>query len=530
MGVAIKGEFAKLALSSRNPIRLGERCTVFMARDVSSLMLKGAGVADLCAGLAYSVALNYLNRVVRGRKIGDVIYFQGGTAYNDAVAAAFSVILKKTVVVPPHNGVIGAIGMALIARDRMRASGEKSKFRGFNLNLVKWTSRDFVCRACSNYCDMKEFVIDGEKSYWGDQCSDKFRKRSRTDRTPVIEDLVASRDRLLEAALEAPREGRKTVGIPRAMFYFDRFPFWSTYLQELGYTVAVSPATDGSIAAQGEELAIAQPCFPIQVAHGHVHALLKQGVDYIFLPNVVNAETPFMQTESKLCPWNQTLPFVVRAVEKMAGELEGKLLCPTVHFRQGPRRVREELRVLAHSLAQSRAASDAAVDSAYRAQQEFEETIRRAGEAALQALETTGEPAILLLGRPYNIYDRAACCDIPRKLRALYGINVVPLDFLPLDREDVSDINENMYWHSGRQILAAAQIARRIPGMHLIYISNFKCGPDSYLKSFIEDACGKPSLVLQFDGHSNDAGYITRCEAYLDSTGFLRCQSSNIAA
>jgi predicted nucleotide-binding protein (sugar kinase/HSP70/actin superfamily) len=192
--------------------------------------------------------------------------------------------------------------------------------------------------------------------------------------------------------------------------------------------------------------------------------------------------------------------------------------------------VREELRVLAHSLAQSRAASDAAVDSAYRAQQEFEETIRRAGEAALQALETTGEPAILLLGRPYNIYDRAACCDIPRKLRALYGINVVPLDFLPLDREDVSDINENMYWHSGRQILAAAQIARRIPGMHLIYISNFKCGPDSYLKSFIEDACGKPSLVLQFDGHSNDAGYITRCEAYLDSTGFLRCQSSNIAA
>jgi predicted CoA-substrate-specific enzyme activase len=530
LGVAIKGEFAQLALSSRNPIRLGERCTVFMARDVSSLMLKGATVADLCAGLAFSVALNYLNRVVRGRNLGNVIYFQGGTAYNDAVAAAFSVILKKPIIVPPHNGVIGAIGVALIARDRMRGSGETSRFRGFDLDQVNFTSRDFVCRACSNYCEMKEFLIDGEKSYWGDQCSDKFRNHSRTDRQPVIEDLLSCRDKLLEAALEPPRVGRKTVGIPRAMFFYDRFPFWCTYLQELGFNVSVSPPTDGRIAADGEELAIAQPCFPIQVAHGHVHALLKQGVDYILLPNTVDAETPFMQAESKLCPWNQSLPFVVRAVEKLETDLDGNLLCPTLHFRQGPRHVREELRILASTLGRSKTASDAATEHAYRAQKRFGESVQRAGEAALQVLRATREPAIVLLGRPYNIYDRSVCCDIPRKLRTLYGINVLPLDFLPLDDEDISPINDNMYWHSGRLILAAAQFTRRMPGLHLIYISNFKCGPDSYLKSFLDDACGKPSLVLQFDGHSNDAGYITRCEAYLDSKGFLRCSSANIAA
>jgi predicted CoA-substrate-specific enzyme activase len=530
LGVAIKGEFAQLALASRNPIRLGERCTVFMARDVSSLLLKGAAVRDLCAGLAYSVALNYLNRVVRGRNLGDVIYFQGGTAYNDAVAAAFSVILKKTIVVPPHNGVIGAIGMALIARDRILASGETSRFRGFDLKRVNFTSRDFICRACSNYCEMKEFLIDGEKSYWGDQCSDKFRKRSRTDRQPVIDDLLSCRDDLLEADLKPPQAARKTIGIPRAMFFYDRFPFWSTYLQQLGYNVAVSPPTDGSISSHGEELAIAQPCFPIQLAHGHVQALLKQGVDYILLPNAVDAETPFLQVESKLCPWNQTLPFVVRAVEQLEADLDGKLLCPTIHFRQGPRQVRKELRLVASALGQGRAASDAAAESAYRAQERFVQAVRAAGAAALHSLNTAHEPAIVLLGRPYNIYDRGACCDIPRKLRAFYGINVLPLDFLPIEREDISPINDNMYWHSGRQILAAAQFTRRMPDMHLIYISNFKCGPDSYLKSFLEDACGKPSLVLQFDGHSNDAGYITRCEAYLDSTGFLRCNSGSIAA
>ena len=426
--------------------------------------------------------------------------------------------------------MIGAIGMALIARDRMGARGETSRFRGFDLNQVNFTSRDFVCRACSNYCEMKEFLIEGEKSYWGDQCSDKFRKRARTDRQPVVEDLLSCRDRLLEAALEPPKAGLETVGIPRAMFFYDRFPFWCTYLQKLGFNVSVSPPTDGRIAADGEDLAIAQPCFPIQVAHGHVHALLKQSVDYVLLPNTVDAETPFMQTESKLCPWNQTLPFVVRALENLEMDLSGKLLCPTIHLRQGPQHVRNELRMLASSLGRSKAVSDAAVENAYRAQENFGNTVRRAGEVALQMLSATREPAIVLLGRPYNIYDRAVCCDIPRKLRTLYGINVLPLDFLPLDGEDVSPINENMYWHSGRLILAAARFTRSIPGLHLIYISNFKCGPDSYLKSFLEDACGKPSLVLQFDGHSNDAGYITRCEAYLDSTGFLRCQSLSIAA
>jgi hypothetical protein len=148
---------------------------------------------------------------------------------------------------------------------------------------------------------MKEFVIAGEKSYWGDQCSDKFRKRSRTDRQPVIEDLLSWRDRWLVSEHQPPREGRKTVGIPRAMFYYDRFPFWCAYLQSLGYNVAVSDLTDRGIVTKGEELAIAQPCLPIQVAHGHVQELLESGVDYILLPNAVDAETPFMQAESKLC-------------------------------------------------------------------------------------------------------------------------------------------------------------------------------------------------------------------------------------
>jgi len=525
LGISIKEEFARLALASANPARLGERCTVFMERDVTSLVLKGAEVGDLAAGLAYSVALNYLNRVVRGRKIGNVIFFQGGTAYNDAVAAAFSQVLGKQIIVPPHNGVIGAIGMALIARDRMKDAKNPTGFRGYDLHQVQFTVRDFVCRACSNYCDMKEFTIEGERTYWGDQCSDKFRKRARSDRKPILEDLVEYREKLLEEVLLPPKGSKRTVGIPRSMFYYDRFPFWCAYFQELGFEVTVSATTDRKISARGEETAVAQPCFPVQVAHGHVLDLLDKNVDYLLLPNIVNAEAPDGVVDSHLCPWNQTLPFVVRAAAPVEA-MRAKLLTPTVHFRFGRKHVEKELAEFARPLGFSRKRSDRAVTAAYAAQGAFTDAILEAGAEALAQLQASGEPALLLVGRPYNLYDRSVNCDILRKLRALYGVNVLPMDFLPLDSEDITEVNANMYWNSGRRILAAARLASRHPNLHLVYISNFKCGPDSYIKSFVDDAAGKPSLVLQFDGHSNDAGFVTRCEAYLDSKGFLRCPSS----
>ncbi len=529
LGVSIKDEFASLALNSTQPARLGERCTVFMERDVTALMLKGAAVGDLCAGLAYSVALNYLNRVVRGRKIGDVIFFQGGTAYNDAVAAAFSQILDKRIIVPPHNGVIGAIGMALLARELMTATGKASKFRGYDLSKVEFTSREFVCRACSNYCDMKEFRIEGEKSYWGDKCSDKFRKRARTERQPVIEDLMEFRDKELEKVLLPPRGKGLKIGVPRSMFYYDRFPFWCVYFQHLGFDIVVSPPTDGQIAATGDDLAIAQPCFPVKVAHGHVSWLLKEQVDFVLVPNAVNYETPdalaHTTNESHLCPWNQTLPFVIRAVPQLE-EHADRILCPTVYFRNGRDLVAKQLAEYMAKYKITRRASDKAVDAAYAAQSAFGAAVHEAGVRAVEALERSGEPAIVLVGRAYNLYDRNVNCDIPRKLRTIYGVNVLPMDFLPLDDEDIAPINPNMYWNSGRRILAAAAVTKRSPNLHLIFISNFKCGPDSYIKSFVDDAAGKPSLVLQFDGHSNDAGFITRCEAYLDSKGFLRCPTA----
>jgi len=524
LGIRIKGEFATLALSSKAPVRMGERCTVFMEQDLNNYLYRGARKPDLVAGLAYSVVMNYLNRVVRGRKIGETIYFQGGTAYNDAVAAAFSQVLGRKIIVPPHNGVIGAIGMGLLARDKVKATKVPTKFRGFDLSKVDYKRREFVCKGCSNYCDMQEIRIDDSRTYWGDKCSEKYRKAARTDTKPVIEDLVARRNEWFDRLVAGtPSKGaRGTVGFPRAMYFFERFPFWKGVLTRMGFGIKVSPRTDKAIAREGLERTVAEPCYPIQVAHGHVAALLSSGVDFLFQPNVINSETFHTHTESHFCPWGQTLPFVIAGVPKWEKELRQKLLSPTVRFRDGEKHMVEDLFECFGPLGVSRKEIREGIRDGYREQGRLGDFLHASGIEAIERVTRAGADAIILLGRPYNLYDRDVNLDIPTKLRDQYGGNVIPIDFLPVDGIDIRDVNDNMFWNYGRKIIAAAKWSRNHPKFHMIYITNFKCGPDSFVRHFITTASGSPYLTLQFDGHGNDAGYMTRCEAYLDSKGVLR--------
>ncbi|HBY58472.1 MAG TPA: hypothetical protein DEH78_01535 [Solibacterales bacterium] len=220
------------------------------------------------------------------------------------------------------------------------------------------------------------------------------------------------------------------------------------------------------------------------------------------------------------------MPFVLKAVPQFEEHVH-KFLAPSLHFQLGMEHVKGEIAGMAQKLGISRKASDGAVEAAYATQREFQRRLLEAGERAMARLEETGEPGLILAGRGYNIYDRGINCDIPRKLRNQYGANVIPLDFLVTGKESIAGLHDNMYWASGRKILEAARRSAASENLHLIYISNFKCGPDSYIKYFTRQAAGTPLLVLQFDGHGNDAGYMTRCEAYLDSKGILRCYSSN---
>ena len=522
LGVSIKNEFAELALQSTEPIKLGERCTVFMERDVNTYMQQGAKLEDVIAGLAYSVAYNYINRVVRGRLIGECIFFQGGTAYNNAVAAAFAAITGKEIIVPPHNAVLGAIGAALLAKEKMLATKQPSRFRGYDLGEVDYTLREFTCKGCGNYCQVQEFNVAGEKTFWGDKCSDRYRKQAKTKVKPVIPDLIALRQQLLMADDRGDaQEEARTIGIPLAMYTMELLPLWRRFFRDCGFRVVVSSPTNQQTVRRGLDSVVAEPCFPIVVAHGHVAELVEKNVDYIWLPNIVSAPTKHLDRESYYCPWGQTLPFVIRQASAFRS-WAGRILCPTITFRPGIDKSEQVLLELAKELGIKRSVAKDAFDRALVAQHHFYREYLKAGSDALKTLKETGESGMVLVGRPYNIHDAGVNLSVAKKLRDLYGVNVLPIDALPVDDTNVSDVNDNMYWELGRRILAASKIVREYPNLHIIYITNFKCGPDSYVKGFIKPASGKPFLSLQFDGHSNDAGMMTRCEAYLDSKGILR--------
>ena len=522
LGVSIKDQFAELALSSKAPIRLGERCTVFMERDVNTYMQQGARRADVIAGLAYSIAYNYINRVVRGRPIGDCVFFQGGTAYNDAVAAAFSMITGKEIIVPPHNALLGAIGVALLAREKVTSKQSGTRFRGYDLRQVDYDLCEFTCKGCGNHCAIEQFTVAGEKTFWGDKCSDRYRKQVKCERRPVIPDLVALRHKLLfEDDEQDPLDVRGTVGIPLALYSLDLLPLWRGFFRACGFRVILSSETNRTTVRMGIDRVVAEPCFPIIVAHGHVAELVERNVDFIWLPNMISAETNEAEDPAYLCPWGQTLPFVMRQAPAFKSFYD-RVLCPAIRLKEGPAQLKRDLIKVAGGFGVSKTVAAQAFDHAYVQQSRFRTEYAQAGCAALEKILDNGEPGMVLVGRPYNIHDLGVSLATAKKLRELYGVNVLPVDALPLDDIEIDDVNPNMFWAYGKRILQAAKLVGRHPNLHIIYITNFKCGPDSFVKGFIRQASGKPFLTLQFDGHSNDAGTMTRCEAYLDSKGILR--------
>ena len=296
LGISIKGEFARLALAAPAPTRLGERCTVFMERDVTGWLHKGETVPNLVAGLAYSIALNYLNRVVRGRKIGKVIYFQGGTAYNDAVTAAFASLLGKKITVPPYNGVMGAIGMALIARQWHAGHPRAHPLpRIRSATSCDLTTRDFVCKRLLESVRHQGIHHRRPKELSGATSAPiSSASLPPPDRKPVIDDLFAYREqhrRGLRGLRARPRP-------PMPCAWASRAPCPPSTATRSGSAISPNwacarcspPSTDPRISAAGVEMAVAQPCYPVQVAHGHVQALAETGVDYILVPNIADAE------------------------------------------------------------------------------------------------------------------------------------------------------------------------------------------------------------------------------------------------
>ena len=516
LNLKIEEEFGETALRSGSPARLGERCTVFMESDLTNLLQKGVKREDLVAGLSYSIVHNYLNKVVADRRIGKRIFFQGGVAANQAVVAAFEKVLGTRIVVPPHHDVTGAIGAALLAKD---ANTTSSHFKGFDLGSRQYSVVSFRCNACSNQCEINRVTLEGEQPlFYGSRC-DKYELEQKKKPTS-LPDLFAHRESLFMAPCpKNPKgpSGTLRIGFPRALLPFhDLYPFWKTFFGELGFELVLSDPTNKSIIHESVEGVSAETCFPVKVAHGHVLDLLDKGVDLIFLPGTISlpCDDPEME-QSFACPYVQTIPCIIESSLNLR-DRGIPLLSPALHFLRGHKALRNSLYRLEGPLQCEREEISRALDAALSAQEEFHRQMRRKGKEVLSQLGEK-ELALVILSRSYNGYDSGINLNLPAKLRDL-GVLAIPMDYLPEGNLKISEEFPQMYWRYGQRILAAAETIVKDPRLFPVSITNFACGPDSFISHFLQDRlAGKPFLLLEIDEHSADAGMITRCEAYLDS-------------
>ncbi|MBN1391274.1 MAG: hypothetical protein JW947_00550 [Sedimentisphaerales bacterium] len=534
LDISIDRQFAEQAFSCNAPVKLGERCTVFMESDLLCYQQQGAKTNELVSGLSYSIVENYLNRVVGRRKVGSHICFQGGTAFNKAVWAAFEKVVGKPVMVPDHHEVTGAIGAAAIAAGHVKKCGiAKSSFKGFeNICSIQYQVESFTCEHCPNHCEIKKVQLpDAEPLYYGSRC-DRYNLKKAAAKAKGLNAFEFRKQILFECAgitdplrprSEASKPSKKqsakvSIGIPMALVNWQLLPLFSKFFAAMGFEVITSGRTDKRIIRMGVESVNAQPCFPVKAAFGHIAELLAQKVDYIFLPSIVSMPASFPQNKSnQLCPYVQSLVYQARAAfgDKLG---DTKILTAPIRFSEGRKLLLDSFVLLGRTLGVPASAVRRAVNAGFDAQKKFEQALLYKGREILSRLEPDRR-LFVLISRPYNGGDEGLNLQLSKKFDEL-GVTVMPMDMLTLDNAPLSDelLHKQTYWSYGQKILRAAEIIKNDPRLFAIYLSNFSCGPDSFLQTFFRDLMAqKPSLLLELDEHSADAGVITRLEAFLDS-------------
>jgi len=504
-------EFGDLALKAKSPINLGERCTVFIGSEVIHHQKDLTERENLLAGLGYSIVFNYLNRVVGNKRIGNRIFFQGGVAANKAVISAFEEVLKKEIIVPPNYDVTGAIGIALLTHDAVIS---RTRFKGFDLVGRPYKYTSFMCKHCSNECEVNEISIEGEKPiFYGGRCERYEEKEKKVDTN--LPDLFKLRNEIFFTTEDI--EGIE-IGLPRCLIFYELFPFFYKFLVSLGFKPILSAETNRKTINIGTEISASETCFPIKIALGHIKELLNKGIERLFIPSVITMPPNNVDfTRSFVCPYVQTIPYIARAVFKGI-----EIYSPRLYFDRDKEGIYESLFEFGKKFNKSKKAIRRAIEEGTKYQHRIENRLEEIGDRVLK--ERKGI-SFVVCSRPYNGYDLGLNLNLPKKIMEL-GVLAVPIDFLPLSYHGLKEDFHNMYWHYGQRILASAEFISSDENLFAVYVSNFACGPDSFLTRFFKEKIGeKPFLLIEIDEHSGDTGFITRLEAFNDSIGNGRRQA-----
>ncbi|MCY1153121.1 MAG: acyl-CoA dehydratase activase [Sphaerochaetaceae bacterium] len=461
-------EYGPLALQSKHPVLLGDRCTVFIQSSVDQSLSTGENIDDIASGVCYSIVHNYLHKVVGNREIGDNIYLSGGVCFNYGIVAAFKHYFPN-LKVSKYFSVTGAIGIALISLEEELELHKKAK-----INI----DEDAI--------EKNRNVFKETQSYFIGSYNGKIDKN------------------------------KKTIGIPRALMNYKLFPMAYGFFKTLGFNVLLSPKSDEDIIRRSQSLAVEETCYPVKLILGHMDYLIEKKVDAIFMPSVYTMKHENSGVEHDYgCVFMQGSAKVLGDLLDLKGK-NIKLLNPILAMHMGQPQLAKAMMEIGLSLGFSKTKCALAMAAGGKNLLNFTTKTTKLGKQLLSTIKSD-EKVLVLVTRTYGIDDDVLSMGIKDTLLN-YGYKVITLDHLPAHEEKFDDSYPNLYWPFAQHIVGGMKQIKENPNLYAIYLTNHGCGPDSMISHFVGEIMkDKPYLQIEVDEHYSSVGLVTRIEAFLSS-------------
>ena len=481
LGVSVE-EFAKLAVSSKRPADLGNRCTVFMNSKVKQAQKEGVSVADISAGLSYSVVRNALYKVVKIKRpedFGEKILAQGGTFLSDAVLRAFEIETGREAVRPDIAGLMGAYGAALIAKERAVPGRASSLLSAEELAQFGYSKSHRHCKGCGNRCFLTAMHFPNGRQYVSGNRCERGAGLPRTKKKSVP-NLFDYKCRRLFGYRPLPPEKacRGTVGVPRVMNMYENYPFWHTFLTGLGFRVVLSPKSDKHVYEKGlDSIPSEAICYPAKLAHGHIMSLIEQGIRFIFYPCAVFELKEFKESDNNFnCPVVAGYPEVIKINIDDLRQKGVTYMRPFISFREKAK-MKATLHDCFEAFGVTKKEIDSAVNLAYAEADRYRADIRQKGVEALRYIEEHGIRGIVVCGRPYHT-DPEVNHGLAELITA-EGMAVFTEDSVAHLGTVPRPLRVKDQWAYHTRLYAAASFAAGREDLELVQLTSFGCGLDA---------------------------------------------------
>ena len=487
-------EFVKEAINAKRPVDLGSRCTVFMNSKIKQAQKEGYSVGDISSGLSYSVIKNAIQKVMKVRDVetlGDHIVVQGGTFYNDAVLRAFELIVGKNVIRPDISGLMGAYGMALLSKEQYEANLDMEHvstiLRTDEIDKLEIKVTHTRCNRCENHCKLTiNKFSNGQIHVSGNRCEKGAGIVTKSEPLPNL--IQYKFERIFNyQPLEEKDAPRGTIGIPRVLNMYEDYPFWFTFLTNLGFRVILSEKSTRATYEKGmESMPSESVCYPAKLSHGHIESLLQQGIKTIFYPCM-----PYSRKEYEKADNHYNCPIVISYSEVLKNNVEGlknpdiKFINPFLPFdkKNLVKKVLELDEFKQYKFTKSEL--NEAVDKAEAEYQKCKKDIRQKGAQTIKYIEDHNLKGIVLAGRPYHV-DPEINHGIDTLITSL-GLCVLTEDSVSDKTEAKRPLRVVDQWVYHARLYAAADFVGKHDNLELVQLNSFGCGVDAVTTDQVEE-------------------------------------------